>query len=74
MTPKGETGRLILSQEGKVEKGPNKTTEQLWLGDTVVVLGASKYSYVLLPKGQTWFEWAQGNRDQVSSNYDRRIY
>ena len=67
MVPKGETGRLELSQEGSAEKGPNKTTEQLWLGDTVVVLGSSKYSYVLLPKGQTWFEWAQSNRDQVFS-------
>ena len=65
VTPKGETGRLDLSQEGTPNKGPNKTTEQLWLGDTVVVLGANKCSYVLLPKGQSWFEWAQGNQDQV---------
>lgn len=66
VTPKGETGRLDLSQEGTSDKGPNKTTEQLWLGDTVVVVGTCKYSYVMLPKGQNWFEWAQGNRDQVS--------
>ncbi len=48
VTPKGETGWLDLSQEGTPNKGPNKTTEQLWLGDTVVVLGVNKCSYVLL--------------------------
>lgn len=61
VVPKGETGKLTLTQEG-AQKQDDGATERLFLGDAVVVCGTQKKTLVLLPAGQTWFEWAEGQK------------
>jgi hypothetical protein len=59
--PKGETGKLTMKQEGSQKNDSNEDacTERVFLGDSVVVCGTEKKSLVLLPAGQTWYEWAE---------------
>eukprot|EP00960_Hanusia_phi_P059289 764125-Hanusia_phi.AAC.1 len=61
--PKGETGTLSMCKEGE-ENGREKSTEVMWLGDQVVVLGSRRHTYVLLPQGKTWFQWAEQHREE----------
>jgi len=61
VVPKGETGKLTLTQEG-AQKQDDGATERMFLGDAVVVCGTQKKTLVLLPAGQTWFEWAEGQK------------
>jgi hypothetical protein len=61
VVPKGETGKLTLEQEG-AQKNDGAATERVFLGDAVVVCGTRKKTLVLLPAGQTWFQWAEGQK------------
>ena len=57
-------------QKNKKNKIERKNVNPLvFLGDAVVVCGTEKKSLVLLPAGQTWFAWAEGQRvrDQLRS-------
>ncbi|EKX36658.1 hypothetical protein GUITHDRAFT_145610 [Guillardia theta CCMP2712] len=61
--PKGETGTLTMCKEGE-ENGREKSTEVMWLGDQVVMVGSKKHTFVLLPQGKTWFQWAEQHREE----------